>query len=575
MRTNTTFRLLLKLVFIFMSMVLMGQEKVDFDRFESEEVNLQTNGSVFLSGETIYISIFSFLGSSSQPSSLSKIVYVTLIDNSGKELVSQKIAMNNGRGSGDIFLGTNLETGHYKLIAYTRWMLNFGKQHFFEKDLILINPYRTNESGIPYSDSSKNFENFSDQKQYSPFLSINLEKSILKTRKPLAINLLAKGKDAIRGSYTLSVKKVDSLALLEIQSSKDIQLDFDRNLNSDSLIAPELRGALISGKLEIEENIKSKKNITVSLSLLEEDLLPEFALTDEAGEFTWVLDELPTSQQASLAAINLKDRYHFKIYDDPKPDYSGLSFELVSMNRALKGVIERRSVANQIENAYYQFKPDTVISTLKKTPFYSGIEKTFLLDDYTRFNSVKETFTEIILGGAVRMRNGEPFFKVETSNFIEGNEEYPTLLLVDGIHVTNNNFLYNYPATNIESVTIVQEEYYIGPQRFSGIIDVRSFNADFKSQYMLNIVDIKSINPIAVNKNYFNQHYYEDQKQVQSKIPDYRYQLLWRPVVSFQNDSIFFNCFTSDVTGMFEVVVSGFTSSGQPVFVKSYFEVSN
>ncbi|PHR91943.1 MAG: hypothetical protein COA80_14780, partial [Leeuwenhoekiella sp.] len=210
------------------SSVVWGQEKIDYNKLESEEVNLQTNGAVFLSGETVYISAFSFLGSSSRPSPLSKILYVTLVDDTGKEVNFQKIALNKGRGSGDIFLGTSLETGHYKLIAYTRWMLNFGKQHFFEKDLILINPYRRRKADKPYSDYPEYLENISFLEMTSPYLSIALNKNILKPRQPLKIELKTQGKDALIGSYALSVKKIDSLDFIKMQSSVELNWNFNQ-----------------------------------------------------------------------------------------------------------------------------------------------------------------------------------------------------------------------------------------------------------------------------------------------------------------------------------------------------------
>ncbi|WP_143469356.1 hypothetical protein [Leeuwenhoekiella nanhaiensis] len=566
---------MLQLLMTLVSSVVWGQEKIDYNKLESEEVNLQTNGAVFLSGETVYISAFSFLGSSSRPSPLSKILYVTLVDDTGEEVNFQKIALNKGRGSGDIFLGTSLETGHYKLIAYTRWMLNFGKQHFFEKDLILINPYRRRKADKPYSDYPEYLENISFLEMTSPYLSIALNKNILKPRQPLKIELKTQGKDALSGSYALSVKKIDSLDFIKMQSSVELNWNFNQNLNTDGFLAPELRGALVSGKLNLPDKNGEKENKTVVLSFLDADRTPEFALTDDAGRFTWVLEELPTSRQTMGEAIGIENVYDFEIFEDPRPEYSDLTFQSIGIDRDLKNLIERRSVANQIENAYYQFKPDTIIETPKKRPFYIDAGKTFTLADFTRFDTLKETFTEIIQGGAVRTRNGKPVFKVETSNFIKGNEEYQTLLLVDGIFVTDNNFLYNYPARNIESITVVPEEYYIGPQRFSGVLDIRSFNADFKRQYMSQVAQAKSINAVAIQKNYFHQRYDNDQNQTLSNIPDYRYQLLWKPLIFFQNNSKILNCYTSDVTGMFEVVVSGFTGSGQPVFVKSFFEVTN
>jgi hypothetical protein len=68
---------------------------------------------------------------------------------------------------------------------------------------------------------------------------------------------------------------------------------------------------------------------------------------------------------------------------------------------------------------------------------------------------------------------------------------------------------------------------------------------------------------------------YETERQRSSRLPDQRYLLTWNPAVTMLTGSVEIECYTSDVTGTFEIDVQGLSSAGTAVNASTSFTVSN
>ena len=121
-----------------------------------ENVYVETDRPDYLAGDTIWFSAFVLDNLHMDSTSLSKILYVDLINTDNKPEKHLKLLISNGRTRGDITLNKDLKNGIYRLRAYTQYMRNFQGEYLFEKDipihqsnfknLIIVNPV-INKSG--------------------------------------------------------------------------------------------------------------------------------------------------------------------------------------------------------------------------------------------------------------------------------------------------------------------------------------------------------------------------------------------------------------------------------------------
>lgn len=106
-----------------------------------EKVFVHTDRHFYLTGESMWFSIFLVDAVLHQPDELSKVVYLELINKDNLSVVKTKVAVSNGRGSGSLFLPSSLTSGHYMIVAYTQWMRNFSTDHFFRQPITIVNPF--------------------------------------------------------------------------------------------------------------------------------------------------------------------------------------------------------------------------------------------------------------------------------------------------------------------------------------------------------------------------------------------------------------------------------------------------
>ncbi len=91
-----------------------------------EEVFLHLDNTCYYLGDTIFYKAYMRL-STGYPSSLSRMLYVELLNADGYLVERQKVEMDNGQGNGSFALRDTLYGGFYELRAYTRWQLNWGQ----------------------------------------------------------------------------------------------------------------------------------------------------------------------------------------------------------------------------------------------------------------------------------------------------------------------------------------------------------------------------------------------------------------------------------------------------------------
>ncbi|WFO16833.1 hypothetical protein M601_003325 [Cellulophaga baltica 4] len=448
-------------------------------------------------------------------------------------------------------------------------MKNNSVSNFFQEDIVIINPF-SNRSKIPDStlflNSVKAIE-LPSKTTLKSHLILSLEKQFVNTREKLKVNLETKNKEFLEGEYSLLIKKKNNF---HVQKYASNSLRKNKQKSSEFYF-PELRGQLISGTIQEvgSGHLLPNKNFTFNIPGNNYQLYT--FKTNSNGQF--ILDYRNSSEIdfALLQPIGKSDeKIEINLDTHKNLDYSSLDFIEIKIDSTLKDLILARSIHNQIENAYYNAKPDTIVSLPLKKAFYGDLGVKYILDDFTRFPSFKETIVEIIDNVWISEdKKGKYELKIKSygEQFSEG--DYDPLIIIDGVRLNSIEGLISYNTQNIKSVTVVRDKYILGANIFSGIIDIKTFQGDFgRNEDYFGLTKLE-LNAIAPRKKYFQQkHLLSD-----DRIPDYRHILYWNPEFKMNSVRNDFSFYSSDVKGTFVIQLRGFSSSGTPIEIEEEFTV--
>ncbi len=560
----------------------IGSSRIVTNPVSNEEAFLQINSSLFFVGEYLYYKMYLKNTANNKLSTLSKIGYVELIGEEGKTIFKQQLVLENGLGQGDFFIPTDVASGNFKIICYTQNMLAHSSTNFFQQDVSIINPYRGNQTAIATiqdEDNSINIElSESSFSQENNELIVNLDKNNFGKRSEVNLKLSTNNLQVANGSYSISIRRKDEIIVPVLKSSKYYQTKTASDEVIDGVestfILPELRGKLISGKIESKKPITSVKGKKVTLSIPGEDYVFKVSDVSENGNFYFNIDK-PHSQNNALFQVigDTDNNYEIKLDSLPSINKENLEFNKFTISPKMEKMIVERSVNNQVENAFYRVKPDTIKSKPLEKAYYGKTFTTYVLDDYTRFPTMKETMVEIVDNAWVQTNSeGSSKFMVrELEGY--GRTNNPLLLLVDGVFLQSHDLLANFKAAKVESISILRDRYYLGSQVFQGVMIVQTKENDFNTFVNEDYILQTQLLPNEPQKSYFTQQYDTINLSETNHIPDYRRQLLWQPNLILKEGKSEIKFFTSDIPGEFEIRIEGFKADGSPVSILKSFVV--
>jgi hypothetical protein len=103
-----------------------------------EKAWLTTNKPYFHPGETLWLGGEMMYQNPGNADSLSRVLYVDLIDSEGQKVTEETFRIEEGRISGGMELDKGLAPGDYLLRAYTHWSLNFPAADIFQLPIPIL-----------------------------------------------------------------------------------------------------------------------------------------------------------------------------------------------------------------------------------------------------------------------------------------------------------------------------------------------------------------------------------------------------------------------------------------------------
>lgn len=526
--------------------VLNKKQKELLKKIPQEKVFVHYNSNFLISGERLFYKVYCLNNKTNKLSALSKISYVEIINQNKEIVLKQKIRLEDGTGFGDFFINSSIKTGNYKVIAYTQWMKN--KNTFFQDDLYIYNAF-TNPPKTVKSTEKKNKR--LNLKSYSKRQKVSVSIS----------NELKKGRN-----FSISVKKINPKLFSQKLTSKNFINTGFRSIKSNSnelFHIPEFRGELLSGIVKSKNN-SNIENLKIGLSSINKNGKAMMSSTNLNGVFHFNLtNSIEKENLYIFLDVKKPSDYTVTLLKTQSLNYNNLKFKEIVTTKEINTLIKNRSIYMQIENAYNSVKSDTLNKTINQFQRYQQVPLTFVLDDYKRFNTMKETIIEVVKSCWLENKNETYTFYVRDENLVN-NRLFKPLVMVDGHIVSNHNELANFHPRKIKTIHVFRKKYILNSKQYHGIINVETFNLSFKPNEA-NLFKVNKID-LSKEKTYYQENYSSNKN---TRIPDYRTQLYWNPVIKSKEITFY----TSDVTGVFEINIEGITNKGKPVSIKKWIEV--
>lgn len=571
------------------------QQLNELKKVPLEKMFVHHGNSLLFPGEYLVYTVYCINAYTFELSDFSKIAYIELVSEKGDLIFSHKLRLQKGRGQGDFFIPVELSSGNYKLLGYTQWMKNGGLKQIFQDDIVIINPYQSNQealrskisdlnnpTGVPSIENSEGLKStlagndvilpLTDQKLYG---------------KRAKVSLVPKNyKGALGyGNYSILVRKKESIPHPNSYSAngysqETIEIDkFIPQSVNDSIYLPEQTGELFWGNVSESASGVPGSNKTVIVSIPGEDFQLKYATTDAKGNFYTYLNKAYDANMAIVQVLDANDmEFNIRIKEQSPLDYNHLKFNSYSITPELEKAILARSIQNQVENAYFTLKPDTILSVKDTDPFIGGNPEIYKLDDYTRFPTLKETLVEVVDNVWFKKVNGRETIWVRQYLEPSGkDDEYvnlPPIVLIDGVFIPDHEDILNFNALTIKEIKTVRDQFVLGRNKYLGMVAVETIDGDYPELWRSKTNGIKKelFKPL-LKKNYFVQNYSQEQEKAKERIPDFRNQLLWVPNLIIDEKDKSFEFYTSDILGEYEIVLEGFTTYGKPISVIETFFV--
>lgn len=125
-----------------------------------EKIYAHVNQELYLTGETLWFKLYVVDAAAHKPVDISKVAYVEILDKDNHPVLQTKVGLQNGLGSGSLFLPASIASGIFKVRAYTSWMKNFSPEFYFHKPVTIINTFKKLELEKPQTASKPDAQFF-------------------------------------------------------------------------------------------------------------------------------------------------------------------------------------------------------------------------------------------------------------------------------------------------------------------------------------------------------------------------------------------------------------------------------
>lgn len=534
-----------------------------------ERTYLSTDRDVYVAGETLWYSAFCLDAAKSTLSHVSSVAYVEL-HNAETMVASGKVALVDGRGAGQLSIPNTLPTGNYRLLVYTtqnRAEHGYDFNGLASKTISIFNVF----SGERIKDGVE-------------VVSAEQYESLKSPQKPIMtagnVTLSVDGDSLILENhgdktalFSLSVTHDDGFVSNHNPSIIDFieQLSHIGQRSFDNTIIPEYEGEIIRGHISgfSQEMIPELvgKYAFISTPSTYSDVYS--SVIDENGRVAFFTGNIYGSHEYICEIEGIDPSLNcFIELESPFVNCEVSIPEKLRMSESLQEALLSRGVAMQIERL---FTGDTLLDPLAVHPkeLFGDLEVIYVLDDYTRFTTMEEVFVEFVQEmRARRQRDNSQVIEILLN---DGTQHYfssrPTLMLIDGVPVFDQNKIVDYDPLLVEAIHIYPQTYYIGSRLYEGVANFVTYKHNLPGFQFGGNVRVVDFQGVSMPTSFTG-----EALRGEEDYPDYRQTIYWHPLLTLSpGQTLVIPCKMPYYTGHFKVLLEGLSTDGTPVLAETSF----
>ncbi len=283
-----------------------------------EKAWLTTNKPYFYPGETVWMGGKMLYQDQNVADSLSRVLYVDLINTAAEIVQSATYPIEQGKISGGLELASDFPPGDYALRAYTHWNQNFGTLDQFVAPFLVVKP--------GFKPRAEELETQSFQGEISVHPEISITDSVPYRLMDLKLEFLDEFQNPISGEFILSITDAEAVSTLQQSVSLEEELNWlDKKLPVDfksPLDLPIEYGISVQGKFTAANKSRPAINpITIVRGDLEDY---GQVMTDSLGNFWATGLVFKDTAQIAIAALDSKMKAFgsVELQSFPKPDFA-------------------------------------------------------------------------------------------------------------------------------------------------------------------------------------------------------------------------------------------------------------
>lgn len=524
----------------------------------SERVYVSTDKDVYLAGDLVWCSIFCTDTGSGKLSNASAVAYLEIASTDGV-LVTSKIALVGGRGSGAVQIPFNAPTGNYSLLGYTA--SEKGREDL-ASDARLISVYNTFSAekvkgGVEIVTGSVESApaGSADTGDITLEVPVYAEKS--SSFKVDVINGMASG-------MTLSIAAVNEDGLHSPSQSSIVSFvsipteDFSGE-------ASDYEGETLNGRLFGSDSY----SVLMDYSLLAVVAFPGLAEDVYAGRIasdgtvSFKTSNVYGDRDMVCEIIGQDDSRECRlVVESPFLNVTVPDIPTMKLSKSQEEALIRRhkavrSSAKPLADTLFEYLP-------RRSSFFlqDRLCKVYHLDDYDRFPTIRETILEITPDVRLRKGLGD---KTQMQVLMEGAVKDDlvfsnnVLTMIDGVPVKDIDRLLEFDPMLLSDILVYSCSCSLGGVIFNGIVDFVTKKGDissFKFDRNVVIVDWQGeCYPVAFTC-----------KELPAGGEDYRHTLYWHPQIELKpGGKTQIEVRTPSYSGTFRIVAEGLSEEGKPV----------